>query len=398
MRRFLFVLICLCFFSGLAGAHTRSQSSSSWQVENNRLLMTFTVDAYRATLLASFGWDALSPSQMLAKHLPVTIKVAQNGSSCSLLSSSTVDAVKGKLRHQMIFECASPVDQVSTTASIGAFFSLSASHQHIFYAQLEDGEPIERILTDGHSTVNLNQEAQAQDLLSLVKLGFGHVLSGLDHLFFLGALVLLCHGWRQTVLLISCFTLGHMVSLYLVAINWISPVSFLIEALIGLSIAALALAALAQKYPLPKQAPIFVSVLLITGAGIYGLIDGFPVYWAAFLALILFVFFELTRLSKEPKHSLFNTAAITLLFSLAHGAGFAGGLLKAGFQETALIQSVLLFNIGVELGQILAAAAFFTFLSILTKISRPIVRERTEVAIILVLIWIGSYYFFARLF
>ncbi|MDF2372238.1 MAG: HupE/UreJ family protein [Rhizobiaceae bacterium] len=397
IRHLILAVFCL-FISGLpAESHTRSQSSSIWNVDGSQVTMTFFVDTYRATLLAAFGWDALSPEQMLARHLPETITVQQAGIACPIIDTQTGPGVKGTLRSEAIFQCPSDAIEVPADIEIGAFFALSATHQHIFQARLKDGTMIERILTEGHNGVRLAPHADDFDFLDLLTLGFEHVLSGLDHILFLIALVLMCQNWRQILTAVTCFTAGHMLALYLVVTGTISPVPIVMEVLIGLSIAALAVAALARTQPLPTIAPFLVSAIFVSGGLALAGFDRLPVSWITFVALSIFIFLDLTSHTRIRINNWPETIVITLLFSLAHGAGFAGGLLQADFRQSALLYSLLFFNLGVELGQLAIVAVTIALLAIIAKRTNPAFVARSQRLLTQMLIWAGSYYFFLRL-
>ena len=151
-----------------------------------------------------------------------------------------------------------------------------------------------------------------------VALGFGHILSGIDHLLFLVCLVLPVRRFWQLVLIVTAFTVAHSITLIAAAFGyapqalWFPP---LVETLIAASIVYMALE------------NIFIS--LAGGAG---------------------------RDSAEP--ALGRRWAIAFAFGLVHGFGFSFAL-----QETLqlagshLVASLVAFNVGVELGQLLVLAA-----------------------------------------
>lgn len=396
LRLFAFLSV-FCMLGSIADAHTRSQSSSSWRINGAEQTMTFSVDAYRATLLSAFGWDELSPEQMLARHLPETISVFQGAKECSMTLSKPEKAPRGELRHYMAFKCAVSITERPIDISIGSFFALSATHQHIFQARLDGKHVIERVLTDGKMSVLVSPSSVGGGFPSLLTLGFEHVVSGFDHILFLIALVLISKNWRHTVALITCFTAGHMIALYLVATGKVSPMPSVVEALIGLSIVAVAVAALARTQPLPLAAPYVVSGLFGVGGLVLAYADRLPSNWIIYSALTVFIFLELFRHTKGKSENLLNTMTITVLFSLAHGAGFAGGLIDANFQQSSLLFSILFFNVGVEIGQVAVAGGTFAVFSLINRFSSPIFFQGSEKTVSFILIWAGSYYFFVRL-
>jgi hypothetical protein len=137
-----------------------------------------------------------------------------------------------------------------------------------------------------------------------LKLGVEHILSGFDHLLFLAALLI---GVRRPVAMfgiISCFTLGHSITLGLAALNvvWISP--RVVEQLIALSIIVVAVENLVRKDAITDR------------------------YWMAGG------------------------------FGLMHGFGFASVLSETGLGQggSAIAMPLFSFNLGVELGQLAVMA------------------------------------------
>ena len=158
------------------------------------------------------------------------------------------------------------------------------------------------------------------------ELGVEHILTGIDHLMFvLGLLLLVGIDWRL-VKAITAFTAAHSLTLAASALGLVHVNSAVIEALVALSIVFVA------------------SELMNKMRGQGGLTTRWP--W-----LIAFV------------------------FGLLHGFAFAGALAEVGLPKDAIPASLLLFNLGVEAGQLLfVGAAILVILAL-----RP-VRLRLPVA------------------
>lgn len=135
-----------------------------------------------------------------------------------------------------------------------------------------------------------------------MRLGVVHILFGFDHLLFVIGLLLLAMKPKTVLILITAFTLGHSVSLSLVALN--SPLlpTTLVEVLILFTILHLAVELTRD----PEQR---------------GLLARHPVYMATG-------------------------------FGVIHGMGFAGSLLAIGLPVRDVLPGLVSFNVGVELGQI----------------------------------------------
>ena len=149
------------------------------------------------------------------------------------------------------------------------------------------------------------------DFWLLVELGFSHVWDwqGYDHLLFLAALCLpfSTRQWKPLLWLITCFTIGHSLSLILASLEVIKVSSIWIEFLIPVSIAATA---------------------------VYNMIYARAV-WVRNNQLVMWV---------------------TLFFGLVHGFGFAGYFELIRDVDQPLWSSLLFFALGIESAQIVLGA------------------------------------------
>jgi len=141
-----------------------------------------------------------------------------------------------------------------------------------------------------------------------LRLGIEHILTGFDHLLFvLGLLLLVGTNWK-IVKTVSAFTAAHSITLALAALGLVQVPSAIIEALIALSI-------------------VFVAVELIPRR------DG------------------TTTLTRQKPW------LVAFIFGLFHGLAFAGTLSSVGLPAGGTVPALLLFNVGVEIGQL----AFIAF-------------------------------------
>jgi len=148
--------------------------------------------------------------------------------------------------------------------------------------------------------INLNRlELKRQGLLDYVKLGFEHILPlGLDHILFVLGLYLLSQRLKDLLWQVTAFTAAHTLTLALAILGLVNIPPFIVEPLIALSIVYVAVENLFKD-----------------------------------------------RVSKSRIGLVFG-------FGLLHGLGFAGVLREIGLQSVNFVQSLIAFNIGVELGQI----------------------------------------------
>ena len=183
---------------------------------------------------------------------------------------------------------------------------------------LADGREMERFLTPDETSLSISfEETTALSAPVYLQLGFEHILGGLDHLAFVLLLLILIGGGRRLVAAVTAFTLAHSLTLALAALDLVRVDAATVEAVVALSI-------------------VFLAVELVHAA------DG-----------------RAGLTSRRPWLVPFG-------FGLLHGLAFAGTLVEVGLPAGDIILSLLLFNVGVELGQlafIAAALAAFWALS-----------------------------------
>ncbi len=374
--RLLWVILLVLAGSQGAAAHTRSQSASDWRIEGNQLQATFSIDSRRATLLyGQADVDDVPLSDLVGAHLGRTIIVTQGGTPCIAASPPAVlPAAEGFERFGMSFECPEQISGSRTLITVGAFFEYSAGHLHIIRIQ-SDGELIlERVLTGSSNRVQVIELADEINPLAQVKnfvaVGTRHVLSGWDHLAFLAALLLLAGRLKPVVLTITGFTVGHSLTMALVALGLLRPQASAIEILIGFSIAYAAMEA--ARLP-PKQRLAVWLLVGMTGMAVALGALGFGQAWPPVLAFVGVCFFALSQSVKsETSGWTWRAPLLAAMFGLAHGAGFAGALLDYNLGGSGLIWALLGFNVGVEIGQL---AAVLTILALVFGASRMARRD-----------------------
>lgn len=164
-----------------------------------------------------------------------------------------------------------------------------------------------------------------------LSLGVEHILTGADHLMFvLGLLLLIGPGW-QLVKAISAFTVAHSITLVLAALGFVHFPSAIIEALVALSIVFVACELLA-----PADRPQ-----------------------------------SLTR--RHPW-------LIAFIFGLFHGLAFAGALAQVGLPPGAAPQALFLFNVGVEIGQLLFIGVALAVIALLRVARRRLAIDSMVLA------------------
>ncbi len=165
-------------------------------------------------------------------------------------------------------------------------------------------------ITFAHDIVGeLDNMSKADTAILYLKLGYEHILPlGLDHILFVLCLFLLSTDLKKVLWQSLAFTVAHSVTLGLAAYNVITISSNIVEPLIALSI-------------------VYVALENI--------------------------------LSAKLKAS---RIGIIFLFGLIHGLGFASALSELGLPPNSYLSSLIMFNVGVELGQVtVIITAFLLF-------------------------------------
>jgi hypothetical protein len=174
--------------------------------------------------------------------------------------------------------------------------------------QLADGRVVSRMLRPDAPAFVFSPEVAGPAAGGYFVLGVEHILLGIDHLLFVLALVLIVRGFGLLVKTITAFTLAHSITLGLATLGYVQVPSAPVEATIALSIVFLATEIAKRR------------------AGAPSLTERQP--WL-----------------------------VAFAFGLLHGFGFAGALSEVGLPVHDIPLALLLFNVGVEAGQLLFVAA-----------------------------------------
>ena len=148
------------------------------------------------------------------------------------------------------------------------------------------------------------QETTGVHPIPFIYLGAKHMMTGYDHLLFLLGVIFFLYRLKAVTIYVTLFAVGHIVTLPSGVLMEISISAYIIDAIIGFSV-------------------------------VYKALDNMGAYqrWFGF----------------QP-----NTKVATLLFGLIHGFGLATKILDYELSPDGLLANLIFFNIGVELGQILA--------------------------------------------
>lgn len=177
------------------------------------------------------------------------------------------------------------------------------------------------------------QEIFGVHIISFIYLGAKHMMTGYDHILFLLGVVFFLYRMKDVAIYVSLFAIGHSVTMLLgVWFGW-GINAYIIDAIIGLSV-------------------------------VYKALDNLGAFqkWFGF----------------QP-----NTMAATLIFGLFHGTGLASKILEYQIAEDGLLANLLAFNVGVEVGQLLALFVILIVMGYWRR-SPNFMRQATAANIIMV--------------
>ena len=151
------------------------------------------------------------------------------------------------------------------------------------------------------------QEVTGVHIIPFLYLGAKHMVTGYDHLLFLFGVIFFLYGYKQIGIYVSLFAIGHSTTMLLGVAFDFGISSYIIDAIIGFSV-------------------------------VYKALDNLGAFprWFGF----------------QP-----STKAATLIFGFLHGFGLASRIIDYDISPDGLWPNLIAFNVGVEVGQLLALAA-----------------------------------------
>jgi len=212
------------------------------------------------------------------------------------------------LTEKISMQCTNPIKGKSVFIN-----GLSILNDALVTIKFLDGERFEGLVSVKDSKLTIPEEVQVFPT-GYFTLGIEHLIGGSDHLLFVFGLLFIVFGWRNLLKTVTAFTAAHSLTLGLSVFEIVSLPSITIEALIALTIIYLAL--------------------------------------------------EISE-EKGKDHTPWIMA---FGFGLLHGFGFAGALGEIGIANEQLLLSLLFFNIGIEIGQLIMIPIFLITIWLLQKI------------------------------
>ena len=354
------VLVPLVFAALLvaapAGAHQRSLSVSTWRIDGREARVSLRVSELDLTRIP----PPLEGEKAIGRWLVSRLELVAAAASCAVTSPPVASRPEpGWVLFRWRVGCP-PEGALRLRSRL--FAETSARHLH--FARVErDGRTAERVLSGGESDWPFETGGDGESgtgFAGYVVLGVEHILGGADHLAFLLALLLFASSLGVLARVVTGFTIGHSLTLGLAATGVVAPAIEPIEALIGLSIALVAVENLWLLGSRPAAVPAAVAALLAgLAAAALGGRGGVPPMTLAGFALFVPCYFALLGRSGRPGTV---RGAVAVLFGLLHGFGFASVLVEAGLPPGRLVQALLGFNLGVEAGQLAVVALLWVAL------------------------------------
>jgi hypothetical protein len=151
------------------------------------------------------------------------------------------------------------------------------------------------------------QEISGPHPIEFIYLGAKHMMTGYDHLLFLFGVIFFLYRLKDITIYVTLFAVGHVITLLAGVLMEISISAYIIDAIIGFSV-------------------------------VYKALDNMGAFQRWF--------------GYQP-----NTKIATFLFGLIHGFGLATKILEYEIPQDGLLINLISFNVGVEIGQILALVA-----------------------------------------
>ncbi|WP_422367498.1 HupE/UreJ family protein [Pelagibius sp.] len=157
------------------------------------------------------------------------------------------------------------------------------------------------------------QEVSGVHFIAFLYLGAKHMVTGYDHLLFLFGVIFFLYGYKQIATYVSLFAIGHSTTMLLGVAFDFGISSYIIDAIIGFSV-------------------------------VYKALDNLGAFrlWFGF----------------QP-----STKAATLVFGFLHGFGLASRIINYNISPDGLWPNLIAFNVGVEVGQLVALAAILVVMT-----------------------------------
>lgn len=325
MKKIMSIIAFLCLItltlpSVKALAHTdNSEGYSKITMNGDKLQVKLQIDYLELARLIDFGTDTGSPEEEmktalkshrepLSAYLSSHFKVFTDGAKAEgTITDTNVEQRVGREYAIIVLEFPVTSSKASIQIQYSVFFDDNdPMHRNIATYDAENKKG-QFVFHAGDRELNIGKETIGGQVFRFIQLGFHHIMIGYDHILFVMALVLGARRISDVLKVISVFTIAHSITLGLTALKLFNFPAEIVEPLIALSIA-------------------FVAVENYFGF--------------------------------SSKYRF----AVVFGFGLIHGVGFASALQLSDDVTWRSLLSIFSFNIGVEGGQALIILLLFPLL------------------------------------
>jgi HupE/UreJ protein len=266
--------------------------------------------------------------EAIAAHVTAAITIESDGAPCPPLAPAVAVVQDGGRWVEVRWRahCQAPIERLAIDYDL--FFDVDPLHTAFLVVEDGRGAPISTVLEEGSSRFVWDLAAERPSgLLAYVRAGIEHILTGFDHIAFLIGLLLVIGierdergRWRArrlrpalhaTAVVVTSFTVAHSITLIAAALGWVALPSRIVESAIAISI-------------------VFVAVQ------------------------------DIVRPEARRRY------LVTFTFGLMHGLGFAR-MLAVMLPPDGVLPPLLLFNLGVELGQLAIVAVVLPILHLAVR-------------------------------
>jgi hypothetical protein len=354
---FRFLLIATVLALSATGLHAH-------EAERTKVTLQLSADGSFVLDVANDPmWLLLRLETFAGGSVPANISPAQRDARLAQLTSVFADRIvlfvdAREVRASEVRYLPPPTADALASFQLRGSMPRDATRLRWLYGLVADRYPLEIKQPDGSSTIEWIEGTNWSDVIDLSKsfarptrfeivrqylwLGYTHILpKGLDHILFVIGIFLLSPRIKAMLLQVTAFTIAHSITLGLSMYGILSLPSRIVEPLIALSIAYVAIENL------------------------------------------------LTRELKPWR------LALVFMFGLLHGLGFAGVLRELGLPRDEFLTALLTFNLGVEGGQLTIIAA--ALVAVLPFMKKGWYRQRVVIPASVLIAAIGVYWFVVRL-
>ncbi|MCM3570362.1 HupE/UreJ family protein [Neobacillus mesonae] len=335
-----------CLVPSSTSAHTNnSEGFSTIEVSGNSLNYELKLDLeeFGHALNKETNQKELINHKIVEKYINSHIKIYADSQLIEgTVKNTDIEMIKERpfAVIELAYDCKHKPDKLIMEYNI---FMDDSDPSHANFATIKmDGKQQEKILTFESRELEIGEISFLQNLKQFLVLGLKHIFTGYDHILFVISLLFGAKTIRHILSLVTAFTVAHSITLALATLDIVHIPSRFVESAIALSI-------------------IYVTLINI--------------------------------FNQDSKHRPW----LAFGFGLIHGFGFAGLLSEMRLDTNNMASSLLSFNIGIEIGQLIIVSLVFPIILWMKKLSLKSIKwviPSTSAAILA----FGLVWFFQRAF